>query len=76
MRARLITSGIAIALGFVIRMEAENWSSWTVVRDGVPYGMNDGAQQKAFEQLSYCLMYGGTAFLVLTAALPRPQRSE
>jgi hypothetical protein len=51
-------------------MEAENWSSWTELRDGVRFGMNDTARQKAFEQLSYCLMYGGTLILVLTVAVP------
>ncbi len=37
----------------------ENWSSWTVMRDGVPYGQSDPARERAFEQLSYYLMYGG-----------------
>lgn len=41
------------------------------MRNGVPYGQSDLAREKALEQLSYCLMYGGTAVLVGVLVLPR-----
>lgn len=71
MRAHLIAALMSVGLGFVVRMEADNWSSWTVKREGIPYELKDPDRQRAFEQLSYCLMYGGTTVVVLSAFLDR-----
>lgn len=68
MRAYIIASVVAIVVGFIVRMEAEKWASWTEYSNGVPYGFNDAARQNAFEQLSACMMYGGTTVLVLAAS--------
>lgn len=70
MRLCLIASVIAIVVGFVVRMEADDWSTRYEVVEGGTYGMTDAAKRTAFEQLSYCLMYGGTVVAVFCVMVP------
>lgn len=75
MSRRWILAGsvVAVVVGFFVMGMSQRWSMYVssgLTATGEKMGYVDAQQERAYAQLSQCLMYGGTLAFVLGLVLP------